>query len=343
MTHALPETPRAPVMRRVLASLARVPAALRRNLAAHDWLAGGFHLVMWARVAFAPDSSDATTARRTAIALSVCTLSVLVLARSDLLPAGRPRALFYRLGLFVPTFLSYFELRYLLPALRPELLDLELHALDTAIFSVSPAVFLDRFVTPGSTEWFAFFYYSYFYILAAYLTGSLFFDRERRRLGEIMAGGTIVVCVAHFTYTLVPGMGPHAALSFDRELVGGFWWGLVATTVSEGGAQLDIFPSLHTAFPTFFLLHAIRHRAHPIFAVAWPVTGFFVANIIIATLFLRWHWGVDILAGLALATFAHRAGIAISARESDRAIHGAQPVWEPYLAERVSSTPERES
>jgi hypothetical protein len=338
MTHALPETPRASIPRRVGAALARVPAALRRNLAAHDWLAGGFHLAMWARVAFAPDSSDAAIARRTAIALSLCTLSVLVLTRGELLPRGRARALFYRLGLFVPTFLSYFELRYLLPALRPDLLDLELHALDTAIFSVSPSVFLDRFVTPGSTEWFAFFYYSYFYILAAYLTGSLFFERERPRLGEIMAGATIVVCFAHFTYTLVPGMGPHAALAFENDLVGGFWWGLVASTVSEGGAQLDIFPSLHTAFPTFFLLHAFRHRRVPVFAVAWPVTAFFVSNIIIATLFLRWHWGVDILAGLALATFAHRAGIAISAREVDREARGAQPVWEPYLREAARPT-----
>jgi hypothetical protein len=314
-----------------------------RNLAVHDWLAGGFHLAMWARVALAPESSDAAIARRTAIALSACTLSVLVLARGDLLPPGRARALFYRLGLFVPTFLSYFELRYLLPALRPKLLDLELHALDAAIFGVSPSVFLDRFVTPGSTEWFAFFYYSYFYILAAYLTGSMFFDRDRRRLGEIMAGGTIVVCFAHFLYTLVPGMGPHAALAFDHDLVGGFWWGLVASTVSDSGAQLDIFPSLHTAFPTFFLLHAFRHRDTPVFAVAWPVTAFFVANIIIATLFLRWHWGVDILAGLALATFAHRAGVMLSAREVDRADRGAQPVWEPFLAEPPPPTPERET
>jgi hypothetical protein len=338
MTHALPEFPRASVPRRVGAALARVPAAMRRNLAAHDWLAGGFHLAMWARVAFAPDSGDAAIARRTAVALSVCTLTVLVLTRGDLLPAGRARALFYRLGLFVPTFLSYFELRYLLPALRPDLLDLELHGLDTTLFGVSPAVYLDRFVAPGSTEWFAFFYYSYFYILAAYLTGSLFFDRQRRRLGEIMAGATIVVCFAHFTYTLVPGMGPHAALVFENDLVGGFWWNLVASTVSEGGAQLDIFPSLHTAFPTYFLLHAIRHRETPVFAVAWPITAFFVANIIIATLFLRWHWGVDILAGLALAAFAHRAGVMISAREVDRASRGAQPVWEPYLTDAATES-----
>ena len=124
-------------------------------------------------------------------------------------------------------------------------------------------------------------------------------------------------------------MGPHATLAFDHDLTGGFWWGLVANTVSEGGAQLDIFPSLHTAFPSFFFLHALRHRAAPAFAIAWPVTGFFVANIIIATLFLRWHWGVDIVAGLALATLAHRLGVAIAAREFSRERHGLQAIWEP--------------
>ena len=71
------------------------------------------------------------------------------------------------------------------------------------------------------------------------------------------------------------------------------------------------------------------HEA-PVFAVAWPVTAFFVANIIVATLFLRWHWGVDILAGLTLALIAHRIGVAVSAREAHRTSDGRQAVWEPF-------------
>jgi len=332
MPHHTPPSLSAATPRRAFDSVARAATTTVRNMAFQDWLATAFHLLMWARVAMAPDSFEASMARRASFSLFLVTASVLGMTRGEVLRPGFARSIVYRLGIFVPVFLSYFELRYLLPALRPQLLDLQLHALDNAIFGISPSVWLDQFVTPGSTEWFAFFYYSYFYILAAYLTFSMFIDKDMRRLGEIIVGGAVVVCVAHLVYTIVPGMGPHATLAFEHPLVGGFWWHTVASTVAASGAQLDIFPSLHTAVPTFFLLHAIRHRAATAFAIAWPVTAFFVANIIVATLFLRWHWGIDIVAGLTLAFVAQRIGIAVTAREVDRARDGRQPVWEPFKA-----------
>jgi hypothetical protein len=333
MPHDTPPTLSAGTSRRAWDTAARALSTTRRNMAVQDWVAVGFHFLMWGRVALAPDSHDASTARRAAFSLFLVTISVLGMTRGEVLRPGPVRSLAYRLGIFVPVFLSYFELRYLLPALQPRLLDLQLLSIDQALFGVSPSVWLDQFVTPATTEWFALFYYSYFYILASYLVVSMFFDKDRQRLGEIMAGGSVVVCGAHLVYTLVPGMGPHVTLAFDHPLVGGFWWKLVASTVARSGAQLDIFPSLHTAFPTFFLLHALRHRrTSPVFAVAWPITAFFVANIILATLFLRWHWGIDILAGITLAVIAHKVGVTVSAREADRTSEGRQAVWEPFRA-----------
>ncbi len=330
MPHETPSSLSAGTTRRAWDTASRAITTTARNMATQDWVAVGFHLLMWSRVALAPDSYDASMARRSAFSLFLVTVSVLGMTRGEVLRPGFVRSLAYRLGIFVPVFLSYFELHFLLPALRPRLLDFRLLALDNAIFGVSPSVWLDQFVTPATTEWFALFYYSYFYILASYLVVSMFFDKDRRRLGEIMMGGAVVVCGAHLVYTLVPGMGPHITLAFQHPLVGGFWWSLVASTVARSGAQLDIFPSLHTAFPSFFLLHALRHRRSPVFAAAWPVTAFFVCNIIVATLFLRWHWGVDILAGLTLAFTAQRIGIAVSAREADRTNDGRQAVWEPF-------------
>jgi hypothetical protein len=311
----------------------RVAAA---NLSFIDWFALLFHAAMTARVMVAPDSPEALIARRAFYALIGVTLATLLLVRGELLPAGRVRAFVYRLGLMAPISGSYFVLKYHLPALQPRLLDGTLLALDTAIFGVSPAVFLDRFVTPARTEWFAFFYYSYFFILASYLATSVFAETNRQRLAEISVGGACVACVGHFVYTLVPGMGPHATLAFQNELVGGVWWNTVAEAVSASGAQLDIFPSLHTAYPTFFLLHALRHRHAWPFALAWPVTAFFVLNIVVATVYLRWHWGVDLLAGLALAFTAQRLAIYV-----DRLQHGAdgmnkrlQEAWEPLWRDR---------
>lgn len=310
-----------------------------RNLAVQDWLALAFHLFMWIRVALAPESHAATMGRQAALALLVVTVSMLVLTRGEVLAPGIARSLVYRLGIGLPTFLSYFELRYVLPALQPQLQDAQLLAIDQLIFGRSPSVWLDQFVTPATTEWFAMFYYSYFYIAAAFLVSAMFFDKDALRIGELMAGSTIVVFGTHVGYTLVPGMGPHATLEFQHPLVGGYWWHLVASTVARSGAQLDIFPSLHTGFPSLFLFHALRHRRATAFMIGWPLTAFVVANIVTATLFLRWHWGIDVLVGLTLAFVGHRIGVLIAAREHDRSRSGRQAVWEPLAAAGTTPSP----
>lgn len=71
-----------------------------------------------------------------------------------------------------------------------------------------------------------------------------------------------------------------------------------------GGALKDIFPSLHTAAPTFFALFSVRHRRLAAFRFTWPVVAFFASQIILATMFLRWHYLADIVAGLSLSGVA---------------------------------------
>jgi membrane-associated phospholipid phosphatase len=76
---------------------------------------------------------------------------------------------------------------------------------------------------------------------------------------------------------------------------------MVNGTVSAAGAQMDIFPSIHTAIPTFLTLVSYRHRNKLPFRYTWHVLAFFSSNIIIATMFLRWHYVIDVVAGLTLA------------------------------------------
>ena len=111
---------------------------------------------------------------------------------------------------------------------------------------------------------------------------------------------------------------------------GGFWWNQVEVTVATAGAQLDIFPSLHTAWPAYFTLHAFAHRDRQPFRWLWPVLGFVALNIIIATMFLRWHWFIDIALGLLLAFAARGFAVAMASREGLRGgpYDARQPVWE---------------
>lgn len=304
--------------------------AFVRELAVQDVLAPCFHGYFLLRGVLAPPGPLREASLTWAVTLFTWTVLTLILVRGRILPEGRLRSVVYRLGIFTPMVLSYFEMISLLPGLQPRLLDTQLHAIDLALFGETPSVVLARFNTRPIVEWIAFFYYSYFYLMALMLIPALFIDRGRR-LAELMAGAIVVCGCGHVIYTLVPGVGPFRTLTFDAPLDGGFWWGQVQKTVSNAGAQLDIFPSLHTAYPTYFSLHAFGHRKTMPFRIVWPVIAFFTVNMVTATMFLRWHWGIDVVAGLTLAASARLFAIHVARREAERGTDGdtRMPVWEP--------------
>jgi hypothetical protein len=322
---------------RLYEASARTLGRTLQNLAFQDWVALAFHVYMTTRVLLAPPSPEAEVALRFSLALLSVTAVTALLTRGALLPAGRARALLYRLGIFLPLILSYFELRFLLPALDPHLLDPELWAIDRALLGTTPAVWMAQFNERPIVEWFAFFYYSYFYVLASVLLPSAFFDRGRR-LASLFAGTMLVCALGHVIYTLVPGLGPYAEVDFEEPLRGGFFLGLVVSTVDRAGAMLDIFPSLHTAYPTFFAIFAFAERHRAPYKYVWPVLAFVALNIVIATMFLRWHWAIDVVAGLALAGGSFFAGRVVADREAvrNREDDPRQPVWEPVVGSASS-------
>ena len=313
-------------------SISRIARNVAHNAAFQDKAVLLFHAYMSVRVAFAPESADRDFAFRFAFALWVTSAIGIVLTRGEVLRPGKLRALVYRVGLFAPVPLSYFSLRTLLPALQPELLDLQLWSIDEALFGITPSLWLNQFNQPGIIEWFSFFYYSYFYLMVGMLIPPLFFDKGAR-LRELMIGGMAVAVVGHIGYTLVPGAGPVAVLQNIEPIHGGFFWQQVVVTVENAGAQLDIFPSLHTAYPVFFALHAFGWRSTKPYRWLWPLVAFISANIMVATMLLRWHWGIDVMAGLCLGISARALAVYVSRRETDevRDESDKQPVWEPLL------------
>jgi len=302
-----------------------------QNLAVQDVIALALHAYLFLRVSIAPDSPDATVARRLALALFVITACSMVLSRGEVIRSERTRALTYRLGLFVPMVLSYFEMRVLLPALQPDLMDHRLFAIDLWLLGTTPSVWMQAWNVELVVEWLSFFYYGYFLVLILMLVPALFVG-QGRRLQELMAGAMLIVAGGHFLYTIVPGAGPFATLAFDQPLRGAFWWDQVEITVATAGAQLDIFPSLHTAFPAYFALHAYAHRDTQPFRWLWPILGFVAINIIMATMFLRWHWFIDVAIGLLLAFAARGFAVAVADREEHRGgrYDARQRVWERF-------------
>ena len=136
---------------------------------------------------------------------------------------------------------------------------------------------------------------------------------------------------------LVPGYGPVRYLAGPlpaRASFRGFWLNAVMNAVQSGGAQKDIFPSLHTAGPCLSVALLLPSPGQVPFKYTWPFVVVFHGNIVIATMFLRWHYLIDVLAGLALALGGHLMLQLVSrGREVEhREANGLGPVWLPFRA-----------
>jgi hypothetical protein len=313
------------------------------DLAPHDWLISVYFTILLLGVIFG-EGPRRLAAGGIVVGLATLFVVGVLVTRGAVVPRGTfANALLYRVTVFSTVFSSYFLLRIILPACTLRVVDAKLYALDLFVFRFEPAVAWDRFVTPQTVEWFAFFYFGYFFVLAVHILPFMFGARDMKMLARFATAVFFTFCGGHLLYAAVPGYGPYHYLTstFQHPLEGGVFWEMVKATVVGAGAQKDIFPSLHTAVPSTFTLLAYRYRNDfRIFRYSWPVVGFCTSQIILATMFLRWHYLIDICAGLTLATvsvlFADRS---VKWDEARRARLGLGPAWSPLVCRRSSDTP----
>jgi len=264
-------------------------------------------------------------------------VTTLVIVRGGLLRHALFAPLMYRVAIYGTVQLSYFFFASFLPIVNPHAVDWHLYGLDNALFGFEPAMAMDALMNTFTSEWFAFFYFGYFFVLAIHVIPILLAMRNRRVLNEFALGLLCVFCLGHTVYMLVPGYGPYKAMAgeFDHALPSGMWVDTVMAMVASGGAQKDIFPSLHTAAPFFIALFSYRHRRSLPFRFTWFITLFFSLNIIIATMFLRWHYVIDVVAGLLLASFALFASVRLTRWEfARRAAAGLRSSWPLFFEDR---------
>ena len=304
-------------------------ATVVREAAAYEWLIAFYlcWLVFLALCSGGPYRDWCITWTTTSLAIH---LSTVFAVRGGLITNGFIRGFATRIVSYGAFQYSYFGLRYLLPAAVPWSFDEKLYQLDLRVFHYEPSLAWDKYVNHYTTEWFAFFYFLYFLIVAGHLFPILFGARDDKFLSEFAMGILTLFCVGHALYFVVPAYGPfkHLATQYAHPLPSGYFMDLVNRTVAAGGAQKDVFPSHHTAAPLFIALFSFRHRHRLPFKYTWPVLAFASFNIIIATMFLRWHYMIDIFAGIALAVFALYIGARVARWDRERrAKRGLGPVW----------------
>jgi membrane-associated phospholipid phosphatase len=191
---------------------------------------------------------------------------------------------------------AYLATARLVPALQRVPRDADLLGLDRALFGETPALAFDSARHPLLTEVLTAGYLAYQPYLHLCLLWALLEPVDRApRLARLVFSTLIF---GYIGYLLVPAVGPFAAIPAlaSAPLEHGPLARLNLDIVKRGGAVFDVFPSLHTAVTLVLLAHD-RERARWRFRVMLPIA----AVLIPATMLLRFHYVVDVLAGVALA------------------------------------------
>jgi len=272
-----------------------------RNMAVVDWIATSYFTILITCLLVTRGPNCWGSLKDVCIDFAALIVTF-VLVRGEVVRGIAASAL-VRVGIMMPIVLSYFQLRWILPAITTRALDQQIYAFDLQVFHYEPSVAWDKYVSSATTEWFAFFYFGYFIIVASNVLPMLSLAADNKLLRHFGTGIVAQFCMTHLLYLVVPGFGPYHELRFEHELVGGPFWALVLQSVHSAGALKDIFPSLHTGAPTFLAVFAFVHRKSVPFKHTWPILAFCVLQIMGATMFLRWHYLIDIVAGFALGMF----------------------------------------
>jgi membrane-associated phospholipid phosphatase len=221
---------------------------------------------------------------------------------------GLPRiiAAFFPL---VPILGIYDSLRFI-PELNPGDRDDLLISIDRAVLGGDPSLWLERISTPWLTELLQVAYLVY-YTLPIILLGILYRrqpcvakeagqTRERGRAFDLCVVALLLSHYFAFTgYMAVPALGPRFALAsmYRTDLTG-----LLATEPIRHfldaleGIKRDAFPSGHVSAALISVYYMFRFTPR----LAWCALPA-VSLMILATLYLRYHYAADIVAGGMLA------------------------------------------
>lgn len=187
--------------------------------------------------------------------------------------------------------------------------------LDQAIFRANPTQWLANYSHPLLTELLQI-AYSLFYAVFLIIGLELYRNRDKARFREFRFTIVYGFLLSYLGYLALPSIGPRFTLhdfsSINTDLPGlfltpGLRWFVnvfeairpgMSSAVAQASALRDVFPSGHTMMTIVAVVLAYRFRL--------KVRSFILVNgilLVIGTVYLRYHYVVDLLAGAGLGVF----------------------------------------
>ena len=217
----------------------------------------------------------------------------------------------------------YKQTSFLVRPIRQVDYDQTLIAIDRWIFHLNPTQWIHQFAHPVLTEILQLAYSSYYVLFIV-----LFFELYRRGNRDKLNTGIFLIIYGFFLsyigYFLVPAVGPRFTLHDfrmnDLELPGIWLTPYLRAFINTGGGippgasdpllfvQRDAFPSGHTQLTLVALWIAFHNKVKS----RWYLLGI-GSLLIIATVYMRYHYVIDVLAGVACFFFTIWSGRRIDA------------------------------
>ncbi|GBE06780.1 MAG TPA: phosphatase PAP2 family protein [Nitrospirae bacterium] len=269
-----------------------------------DILTFGFILLLSAvTIIFIRQIPDAHIILSVYTALAV-TLVILILLKKRY--NGKALTFTYHLVYpYLAVVLIFDSLGRLIRYINPATYDHLLIRLDYMIFGAHPTVLFESVTSPIITELLQYAYISYYFLPIILGTALIVKNKDAELERSIFL---VVLCfyLSYVGYILVPAIGPrftmHHLQSFD--LHGVLLRDIIDSTLSVlEGIKRDAFPSGHTAVTLVVLSLAFRFQ-RPLFWIFLP----FVLGLIVSTVYLRYHYVVDIIGGILLFLFTMYIG-----------------------------------
>jgi membrane-associated phospholipid phosphatase len=193
---------------------------------------------------------------------------------------------------------AYFRLGDVVKQLGNPLRDDNLLAIDRLLFGETPAVAWIPWNHPVLTEFMSLCYFLFYPAIAiAFAAGIL---RKHPKGVRFFDGFITIQGIGFLSYTILPAAGPHLAYPDLFPVAAEVGWISEMNALAVSGSNgVDVFPSLHTAVTVFLMGTLWRISRRWFWTLLVPAIG-----LCLATLYLRYHYAVDVIAGIGLAAFA---------------------------------------
>jgi len=200
------------------------------------------------------------------------------------------------LPLFLFTFL-YRDTGQIVHLIHKEWFDGILVSIDRALFGTDLGVWVERFDHPVLNEIFRLGYASY-YLLIIFGAGFHYFRSDRFYYISFMSKVTLAFCLSYITFIIFPVEGPRF---FNAHLfstnMDGLYFSLVQQDIIHiASIQGGAFPSSHVAV-ALIVWQSFYKKHRGLFIIMSP----FITALIIGTIWGRYHYAIDVVAGILLA------------------------------------------